>query len=150
MFAVSLMQGLVHLLEATNLATFWAHIVQSMVDSTGALLDSILKFRLTKAHPYLIRLLSATQTLIHASPRDIKALQPYLFRLIAARMQHDPDLTWQEMDAQLVSMLDSAFQDSVLTGDYLDSGTLAVEVLATMEQNVRTLLRVTALRLKFV
>jgi hypothetical protein len=131
------MQGLVHFLEATHLATLSAHIIQSTVDSTGALLNSILKFRLTKAQPYLTRFLSATRTLMHASPRGTKALQPYLFRLIAARMQHDPDLTWQEMDAQLVSMLDSALQDSVLTGDYLDSGTLAVDDLVTMEQNVR-------------
>jgi len=131
------MQGLVHFLEATNLATLSAHIIQSTVDSTSALLESILKFRLTQAQPYLTRFLSATRTLIRASPRGTKALQPYLFRLIAARMQHDPDLTWQEMDAQLVLMLDSALQDSVLTGDYLDSGTLAVEDLATMEQNVR-------------
>jgi hypothetical protein len=141
------MQGLAHLLETTNLATFWAHIIQAMVDSIGVLLDSVLKFRLTKAQPYLTRLLSAARTLIHASPRGTKALQPYMFRLIAARMQHDPDLTWQEIDAQLISILDLVFQDSVLTGEYLDSGTLAIENLATMEseQNVSLHLSLTLL-----
>jgi hypothetical protein len=140
MFAISLIQGLAYFLGTTNPATFWAHIIQAAVDSTGVLFDAILKFRLSKSQPYLIRLLSTTRTLIQALPRGTKALQPHIFRLIGARIRHDPDLTWNEIDAQLVSILDLAFQDTVLTGEYLEGGTLAVAnmITADTEQNVRT------------
>ena len=90
--------------------------------------------------------------LIQTSPRRAKALQPYIFRIIATRLHDHPDITWDEIDQQLALILDSFFQDSALTGQYLEGGPRGVADLFAVEsnRNVGLLLLVVCLELIFI
>jgi hypothetical protein len=96
------------------------HILRACFEATNALLLSMLKSSDPRPHVHLTRLLSTTEILYQTSPDHFKTVQPALFRLLAARLNHGPDAAWDSVDTILATLLSRTVERSVLTANIVE------------------------------
>jgi len=94
------------------------HILRACFETTNTLLLSLLK--ISDPYIHLTRLLSTVEILYQTSPDYFKTIQPALFRLLAARLNHGPDATWDSVDTILATLLSRTVERSVLAANIVE------------------------------